>query len=540
LAAEKGIKVLGRSSARQLERDPDPKAIRASLGVTHLLEGSTRSAGNDLRVNVRLIDTADGSQLWEEEYQGRLADVFSVQDQIAGTVVRRLRGTFFGNAVRTAEATSIDAYETYLAARALMRTRSKTALGKALELAGKVITAEPDYAPGHAIYAELLYLLSDDPSAYGDIPLDRARALALPHARKAIRLAPDKPEGYAALGLILPRDQSIEPLNRAIALDPGRTELRIWLGLSLNELVRHDEAYEQVVAAAEAEPLWPVAINRLTQVLATSGKTREALEVVRKYSQRGGPPEQVHRFLATIARSTGDVSAAVRHDSAAHRINRETPYVAAWAARQYLLLGLHDRAAKFWPYPTPYGRLFIAGRREELLRRVRADGSKAWGDPDVDYAIFALAAARDWPTLAQLYRSRTPRFADYCRADPHGAPIMVMALRATGDRQDAQRVLDCATQRSEREFATTWAFPGGEPGRLEVQKASLLGAVGDRRGVEWLEKAISRGWVGQHYSSQLADWPQFDAFRSDPRYTAMRNRIDATIARERAETLAGR
>ena len=60
LAAEKDIKVLGRTSARQIERDADPKAIRASLGVTHLLEGSTRAAGDQLRVNVRLIDTSDG------------------------------------------------------------------------------------------------------------------------------------------------------------------------------------------------------------------------------------------------------------------------------------------------------------------------------------------------------------------------------------------------------------------------------------------------------------------------------------------------
>ena len=72
--------------------------------MTHLLEGSTRAAGDQLRVNVRLIDTSDGTQLWEEEYQGRLADVFGVQDQIAATVVQRLRGTFFASAVREATA----------------------------------------------------------------------------------------------------------------------------------------------------------------------------------------------------------------------------------------------------------------------------------------------------------------------------------------------------------------------------------------------------------------------------------------------------
>src|SRR5438270_691455 len=62
LAAVKGIKVLGRTSAGEIGRGKDPRAVRASLGVTHLLEGSTRTSGNGLRVNVRLIDTRDGSE----------------------------------------------------------------------------------------------------------------------------------------------------------------------------------------------------------------------------------------------------------------------------------------------------------------------------------------------------------------------------------------------------------------------------------------------------------------------------------------------
>lgn len=539
LAAEKDIKVLGRTSARQLERNPDPKAIRASLGVTHLLEGSTRSAGNALRVNVRLIDTSDGSQLWEEEYQGRLADVFSVQDQIAGTVVKRLRGTLFGGVSRTAEATNIDAYETYLAARALMRTRSKPTLEKALRLARKVIVADPHYAPGHAIYAELLFLLSDDGVAYGDIPLERARTLALPHAQKAVELAPDKAEGYAALGLVLPREQSIEPLKRAIALDPGRTELRVWLGVSLTELARHDEAYQQVVAAAEAEPLWPVAINRLVQVLATSGKTQEALATVRRFRDRGGPPEHVDRFLATIARSRTDLSASIRHDLAAHRRNNSTPYVGLWLARAYWLLGMSDEAIRIWPHPTPYGRLFLAGRTGQLLQKARTDSAKAfWADPDHDYALFVLGIERDWSRIAELYHARPQRFVDYCNVEPHEVPLMTMALRASGDGRGAEKLRDCFLPRVEREMAMRWESANAEPGRLEFRKAALLGATGDRRGMDWLEKAVQRGWVGQYFSSKLSDWPQFDAFRSDPRYAAMQKRIDAVIARERTEVLA--
>jgi TolB-like protein len=539
LAAEKDLKVLGRSSARQIERDADPKAVRASLGVTHLLEGSTRTDGDQLRVNVRLIDTKDGAQLWEEEYQGKLAEIFKVQDQIAGTVVRRLRGTFFGNAARATTPTQIGVYETYLAARALMRTRSTKTLADALELSKKVIAADPNYAPGHALYAELLFLLSDDPNSYGPIPAEKARALALPHARDAVRLAPDQAEGYAALGLIL-RGSAIRDLKRAIELDPGRTELRIWLGVALTELGRHDEAYAQYAAAAEAEPLWPVAINRRVQTLASSRKFEEALAAIRLFRARGGSEAQALRFLGTVASRRSDLSGSIAAQRAAHAKDPSVPYVQIDAAKTLALLGLHDQAVREWPSPADFGRLFVSGDRSQMLRWLEQNRAKVWNEREYESALFTLGTSRDWNSLALLYRTRPARMADFCNAETHSVPLMVLALRASGNAPEAQRLLGCATKRLDFEMRQKFSSPNAEPGRLEFRRASLLGVQEDRRGIEWLEKAVQRGWLGQDYSARLADWPQFDGFRSDPRYAALQKRIDATIARERAETLAGR
>jgi TolB-like protein/Tfp pilus assembly protein PilF len=540
LAAEKDIKVLGRTSARQIERNPDPIDVRRRLGVTHLLEGSARTAGNALRVNVRLIDTSDGRQLWEEEYRGRVVDVFNMQDQIAGTVVKRLRGTFFGGPVRAATPTAAGAYETYLAARSLMRTRSEETLVKALKLAEQLVKVEPGYAPGHALYAELVFLLSDESTAYGTIPVDKARAIALPHARKAIALAPEKPEGYAALGLILPPEESIEPLRRAIALDPARAELRNWLGLSFTRLDRHDEAYEQYVASADTEPLWPVAINQLVQVLATNGKTAEAMSAVRKYRARGGSEAQALRFMAHIARSRSDLSGSIAADRAALAKDQTVPYVREWLARAFAFLGDHGRAAAAWPRQSRYARLFFEGSYDELRDAVLADGAKAWSDPYVDAAIFRLGANRDWSALARLYATRPARFGDYCTVDPQFAPLMVIALRATGDPTEADRVFRCAWGRLEREQSMKHVSVYAGPGRLQFRKASLLAIRSDRRALDLIEEAVRRGWIGYYYSPKLSDWPQFDPFRSDPRYAALEQRMAASVARERSEMLAGR
>lgn len=79
--------------------------------------------------------------------------------------------------------------------------------------------------------------------------------------------------------------------------------------------------------------------------------------------------------------------------------------------------------------------------------------------------------------------------------------------------------------------------PDEAPGEPELWQASLLGLRSDSRALDWLDKAVQRHWIGQYYSSQLADWPQFDAFRGDPRYATIQKRIDATIAQERAEVV---
>src|SRR5206468_12743018 len=223
-----------RTSARQIDRNADPKALRRSLGITHLLEGSARTAGDALRVNVRLVDTSDGTTVWEEEYRGRVADVFTVQDRIATAVVKRLRGTIFAaRGVPQRPATKVNVYETYLAARSIMRKRSEPTLRQALGLARQVITTDPNYAPGQALYAELISLLSNDPASYGNIPVARAGPLAEAHARIAIRLAPNQADGYAALGLVNTLDDAtaIAALERAIALAPSRADVRIWLAL---------------------------------------------------------------------------------------------------------------------------------------------------------------------------------------------------------------------------------------------------------------------------------------------------------------------
>ena len=538
LAADRGIKVLGRTSARQIERNPDPAEIRAKLGITHLLEGSVRAAGDQLRVNVRLIDTADGRQLWEEKYEGRLADVFAVQDKIASTVVRRLRGTLGGEGLRRAiDPASIDAYQAYLAARALMRDPKKEPLTQARKLAQQIVDAHPDYALGHALLGHVTWLLADSPYSYGDIPADKARRIALAHAREAIRVAPERAEGYATLGFASPPQEALAPLRKAIALDRSWAGLRLNLGIALNGLNRHDEAFEQYRLAIETDPLAPAINNRYISALAASGNGEEALRAAALYVQRGGSEAQAWRFRGGTLSKAGDLSSSLAARRRALALDSDLPYQHEWLAVGLHLLGLDDQAARYSPRVSRYFQLFVADDRGALKAQVVRDGAKAWSANGIDSALFSLARARDWPTIARFYDLRPAEQRDLCATPPRFAPFIAMALRAQGGAGESERLLSCIQGSLTAQLKMRHRSPDANAGELEMWQASLLALRGNAQAFDWLTKAMGRGWIGQYYSSSLADWPQFDRLRGDPRYAKTQRRIDSRVGKERAETL---
>ena len=547
LSTDKSIKVLGRTSARQIDRDADPKALRKSLGITHLLEGSARTAGDALRVDVRLIDTKDGSTVWQDQYQGRVSDVFAVQDEIAASVAKRLRG-IFGNAsaVRDRPPTTADAYDMYLAARALTRVRTVPTLQKALGLAKQVVDAQPDYAPGQALYGELILHLSDDPLEYGDIPVAKARPVARAHALRAIQLAPNAADGYAVLGLMSQGAEGIAPLKRAIALDPSRADLRMWLEETYSRMGEYDQALREAQKAVEIEPLWSAPVNRLVLILAASRHFDEALKAVERFESIGGDRAQALRFRAGIARRQGDHVHDIALIEQALKIDPSLPYVREQLASDYLLLGLNARARAAFPdEKEPLRRAFIGDQRALIVERARSGGRELLDAPDLDIAIFALGAAHAWGPLAQLYGKSGMDTAAFCAKLPAmtlplGLNLHVaQALAATGNVAQSRALTGCVGKRLDRTFAQRYRWGDETAGEPEFERAMALALGGDSKGsLDWLGRAIGLGWLGYPYSSRLVDWPEFDGLRSDPRLAALQARIDRRIAEQRAQVLA--
>ena len=406
-------------------------------------------------------------------------------------------------------------------------------------MARQIVDAHPDYAQGHALYAGATWLLADDPYSYGDFPADKARRVAIAHARKAIRLAPGQADGYAALGLVSPPPDSLAPLRKAIALDRSRSSLRGNLGIDLNLLGRHDEAFEQYRLGVEIDPLIFGAQQSLRRITCRSGAARGGVSA--KSTPSCGAAAIKPRPGASGASRTpywGMNSEAIAARLRGLALDPQLPYQNEWLAMQFNLLGLDDQEARYRASLSRYLQLFLADDRGALRAQVLRDGAKAWSANKFEFAIFSLARARDWPAIVQVYDARPPEWRDLCARLPNFAPFIAMALERQGRDAEGARLLGCVQHNLQRLLAMRFRSPDEAPGELEMWQGSLLALRGDAKAFDWLDKAVARGWLGQYYSSNLADWPQFDDLRDKPRYSAIQRRIDARLARERAETLA--
>jgi TolB-like protein len=524
------IKVLGRTSSWALrERTGDLAAIRSSLGVTHLLEGSIRSAGQDLRLSVRLIRTADGSQEWAEDYRGRSADVFALQDTVAQAVAARLSDDRADATTPRTEITDADAYNLYLAARQIARTRTEPELKRAYALARRVVDGQPDFAPGHALLAELTRMLSDGPNSYGSIPAAKARRIAAVHARKAIELAPGSAEGHAALGLALTGEQAIAALRRAMALDPARAEIPLWLALELDNADRFKDALVYLERAAAIDPLWPAAVSRLAVDLNAAGHFDRAKHVIDQFEARGGDRAQVARFRATMASLSGDLSELVRWGLHGLKLNQALPYVPSYVQRGLALMRI--------PAPVPLATSEHAIRdrfySQALDAAVSAEplSEELWQESHLEYFVYAAGAKRDWPRLAAFFDLHKDALEEICFRATYMAGTFAMALRETGRGDEAAKLVACGKAQAAK-------IQYGGPRRISaIAEAEIAALAGNADGaLNLLDHALRYGWTGK--TAKLTDIPALDSLAASPRYAAIQRGLNEWIARERRETVA--
>ncbi|HEY2044992.1 MAG TPA: tetratricopeptide repeat protein [Candidatus Udaeobacter sp.] len=190
------LKVISRTSTQGYQSDPSNLAeIAKQLGVANILEGSVQKAGNQVRVNVHLVNVQTGSQLWAETYDRKLSDIFSVESEIAKGIAESLQAKLTGReeqALAAEPTNNPQAYDAYLRGLAFeaRSNYSSDALFKAIEYYDLAVRLDPNFALAWARLSGVHALLYSNRRDTTTARRDAAKE-ALENAQK---LQPNSPE----------------------------------------------------------------------------------------------------------------------------------------------------------------------------------------------------------------------------------------------------------------------------------------------------------------------------------------------------------
>jgi TolB-like protein/Tfp pilus assembly protein PilF len=202
LAKIADLKVISRASTQQYQSEPGNLAeIAKQLGVANILEGSVQKAGNQVRVNVHLVNVQTGSQLWAETYDRKLSDIFAVETEIAKGIAESLQATLTGReeqALAANPTNNPEAYDAYLRGLAFEArgNYSSDALFKAIDYYDLAVRLDPNFALAWARLSGAHALLYFN---RGDVTAAR-RDAAKEALENAQRLQPNSPETLLFLG----------------------------------------------------------------------------------------------------------------------------------------------------------------------------------------------------------------------------------------------------------------------------------------------------------------------------------------------------
>ncbi len=309
LAKVPGLRVAARTSSFQFKgRNLDIQDIGRQLNVATVLEGSLRKSGDRVRITAQLIDARSGFHLWSESYDRELADVFAVQDEIAGEIAAKLR-EHLGLAPASRVAATVTrvanpaAYDAYLRGRELLLKRSRTSIAEGLAALKEAVALDPDYAPAWAQLASAYFLSRRAGSGYGDLPPDEGERLAREALATAQRLDPMLDEVYAIEGVIRQfflndLDGALASVDRGIALNPANVQAMHWRADLLPRFGRYRDELEQRLASARLDPLFAINNANIVLNLTRFGRRAEAAPYLERITDRTARPYYVARLSA--------------------------------------------------------------------------------------------------------------------------------------------------------------------------------------------------------------------------------------------------
>ncbi|MEM8731286.1 MAG: adenylate/guanylate cyclase domain-containing protein, partial [Pseudomonadota bacterium] len=299
-----GLTVIARNSTMGYKGNSvDVRAVARELDVSHLLRGSVRRAGSRVRINVQLVLGEDGAALWADRFDGDLAQIFEVQDEITGQIVSalKLRLTDGQDARRNGtERVDPEAYDALVRGRALIYSFEPDLFLEARTCFETVLAREPRLAAKALAGLSLIESTNFFNGWHGADA--RSLALSLDYANQAIETDPAEPLAYQARAITRIRlddeEAGARDADKAIELDPNFAGAIAILGAYKDIEGKHEEAIGLFDRALRLDPKYIIAMQFKARSLLGMGD-REAAEAEFRQRLVLSPNYDVNRkFLA--------------------------------------------------------------------------------------------------------------------------------------------------------------------------------------------------------------------------------------------------
>jgi len=406
------LKVIARSSVfRYKGKDLSVQAIGRELNVRAVLNGEIKQQGDELTINVELMDVKENRSIWGDTYKRKTADIQTVQKEIARAVSEKLRLKLTGadqNQLAKTYTKSGEAYEAYLKGRYYWNKRTDDGFKQATNFFQQAIAKDPTYALAYTGLADCYTLQSD----YGFLPPKEGYALAKGAVTLALKYDESLAEAHTSLAAIKAVTdwdwQGAEnEYRKALELNPKYPTAHHWYGAQLLLQGRLNQALQEIKIAQQLDPL-SLGINKdFAVILLYMRDYDKALEQCRKTLEIEPDFGAMSTYIAQIYELEAKYPEATAELEKAHASAPEDVEITYALGQAYALMGRKDEALKI------SNELNQSGKNS--LRKEAAYLYALLGEKEQAMAILQRAAEDHYMPVAEL--KMDPRLEEL-RKDP--------------------------------------------------------------------------------------------------------------------------
>ncbi len=549
LAKVASLRVISRTSVmRYRDTELSIPEIAGQLGVNAILEGGIQRSGDQIRINVQLIDTETDEHLWAETYDRQMTaeNLFAIQSEITRQIIGSLKATLTTEEASRIDARptdSLEAFQEYMKGQQLLALRTVAGIEEGKLHFERAIELDPGFAEAITGLANAYHLLFEYAGWQQANSLDLATNLL----SQALELSPDLGEAHMVRGEIYRHMDDLDAaelsFERALELIPGNATAHHWYSFVRSAQNEQEKSFTLMRRAHELDPMSPVIHVGYAMQPFFIGRDEEALAELAKVKLLHPEYPAVYAQESWIHWTHGNPVETLRANLKASELDPESTR-AGWDCYSYLNLSASESALDCLTHdksPRPMGRVYIRiilhliNGKHEMALAVLDSTQEMEGEPGLKAAA-ALAVGRFELARPDYESDHSDWFSgsapvELVPRDIDDAIDVALIMQRSGENDRAITLLNAALE-TMMPFKRNRGRDGY--GFSDVRAYALLGQ--SEQALTALEACADlpylTGW------QDLKFMPHYDSIRADPRFSAALSRLSASADTERRRAVA--